>query len=41
MRWKCKNCGKTVTTNDGKPVAGPCKKDKNGKMIPHNWEKQK
>jgi hypothetical protein len=43
MRWKCRNCGKTATTNSesAKPTGGNCKKDKNGKMKPHDWVKVK
>ena len=42
MRWECKRCGKTYTTNlpSAKPTGGTCKKDSNGKMQPHSWGKK-
>jgi len=40
MRWICKACGATYTTNGGKPTGGTCKKDKDGRMKPHSWVKR-
>lgn len=40
MRWICRACGATYTTNSGKPSGGVCKKkDKDGRMKPHSWVK--
>ncbi len=41
MHWICKRCGKTYTTNSGKPTESGCVKDKNGKPQKHIWIEKK
>ncbi len=43
MYWICKRCGATMTTNSlsAKPTGGNCKKEQNGKKVPHLWVPRK
>lgn len=41
MNWICTRCGRTMTTNSGKPLTSGCVKDKNGKQQKHNWKEKK